>query len=124
MFWQIDWRKSSHSAKVEAAAWKEQNCRRPFPAQSGRRSASGSLMMEVSIIASMVSVVAVFCANLGMVSLASSINDSACRDAARAAAQGGNSANALQLAQAAIKAHATDGYFISQPTINTNNLVY
>jgi hypothetical protein len=72
----------------------------------------------------LLAVVAVLCANVGIMSLASSMNDSACRDAARAAAQASNRTTAISMAQAALKAHSTDGYFVSQPTIDTSDFVY
>lgn len=46
-----------------------------------------------------------------------SMNDRACRDAARAAAQANDSVKAYQLAQAALKSHNTDGFFVTQPVM-------
>lgn len=89
-----------------------------------RKRAKGMAIIELSMIACLLVVLAIVCANVGVVSLASSVIDSACRDAARAAAQASDSAHALALAQAAIRAHRTDGYFISQPTIDTTSFVY
>jgi hypothetical protein len=48
---------------------------------------------------------------------AGTMNDAACRDAARAAGQNNNAASALAAAQAQLKVHATDGRFISQPQL-------
>lgn len=102
--------------------------RRPPAAISSRkkktREVNGHALIELSMIASLLVVLSMLCANVGIVSLASSVNDSACRDAARAAAQASNSGAALKLAQAAIKAHQADGYYITQPTIDTTSFVY
>ncbi len=89
-----------------------------------RSGSVGSAIIELSIIASLLVVITLLCANVGIIALASTINDSACRDAARAAAQASSSSTALKLAQAAIKAHYADGYFVTQPTINTSAFVY
>ncbi len=84
----------------------------------------GSAIIELSMVASVLVVMALLCANLTVVGLATSVNDSACRDAARAAAQASSPGQALSLAQAAIKAHHADGYYISQPTIDSSAFVY
>jgi Flp pilus assembly protein TadG len=89
-----------------------------------RRSVLGHLVIELSMISFLIVVVSVLCANIGIVSLATSLNDAACRDAARAAAQASNSASALKLAQAAIKAHTTDGYYITVPTVDSSSFEY
>jgi hypothetical protein len=52
------------------------------------------------------------------------INDAACRDAARAAAQASDSAKGNAYAVAAVKARVTDGNFISQPTLVQGGFVY
>lgn len=92
--------------------------------EAALRAAEGHVLVELSMITVLLVIVAVLCANVGIMSLASSMNDSACRDAARAAAQASSRTAALNQAQAALKAHKTDGYFVSQPTINTSDFVY
>lgn len=89
-----------------------------------RRIQAGSLTIEVSMIAGFLCVMAAFCSNLGLVTLAASVNDLACRDAARAAAQASTSDVALKMAQAAVLAHTTDGYFITQPTVSSADFVF
>jgi Flp pilus assembly protein TadG len=86
--------------------------------------AHGQVLIELVMIISVIVLIGMLGADIGIVSLASSINDSACRDAARAAAQGSNSTTALALAQAAIKAHTADGYYVTVPTINTSQFIY
>jgi hypothetical protein len=48
-------------------------------------------------------------------------NDSACRDACRAAAQTSNQAAALVAAQIQLGVHANDGLMISQPTLTASS---
>lgn len=84
----------------------------------------GSSIIELGTISSMLVVIAVFCANIGILALGSSINDRACRDAARSAAQASNYATALQMAEAALVAHQADGYFITSPQITASGFVY
>jgi Flp pilus assembly protein TadG len=69
-------------------------------------------------------VVTILSADVGVIMLADSTNDRACRDGARAAAQANNSASALQLAQAAVATHAVNNLFLTSPTVDTSNFVY
>jgi Flp pilus assembly protein TadG len=84
----------------------------------------GSSIIELASILCLLTVVALLCADIGMIALASSLNDQACRDAARAAAQGSNMDEALKMATASVKSHEADGYFITSPTIPEGGLVY
>lgn len=55
------------------------------------------------------------------------VNDRACRDACRAAAQEENAGDAQKAAQVCLKAHKTDGTYVSAPTLltsGTSNFVY
>jgi hypothetical protein len=56
---------------------------------------------------------AVFTADIALLIFACSVNDKACRDVVRAAAQQPTAAQALLFAQAAVKSVPTDGIFIS-----------
>jgi Flp pilus assembly protein TadG len=76
------------------------------------------------MISIFLAIMAMFSADVGIVIFASAVNDRACRDACRAAAQADNYATSLKLAQAAVKAHKGDGYFISQPIVDTSKFVY
>jgi Tfp pilus assembly protein PilE len=88
------------------------------------RQSKGTTIIELSIVAGVLVIVSILCANLGVVSLASTVNDAACRDAARAAAQASDSASSLKLAQTVVLSHQTDGYFITQPTVDSSSFVY
>lgn len=74
-------------------------------------------MVEVAASALFVVVLALLGLDLALAVLGASMNDSACRDAARAAAQANDSSKSLQMAQAALKGHKTDGFFVAQPAI-------
>jgi Flp pilus assembly protein TadG len=88
------------------------------------RPQSGHSLIELGAISMFLSVLVIFSVDIGIMMMASSMNDRACRDAARAAAQADTYANALSLAQTALKSYTADGYFVTQPTISTTNFVY
>ncbi len=80
--------------------------------------------MSFAEVAATAFFVIVFCAlgvDIALLIFGASVNDAACRNGARAAAQGSTSAKASALATAAVNATKTDGYFISQPTITLFN---
>lgn len=89
-----------------------------------RRPSSGHNVIELGCVVLALAVVTVLCVDIGVIMLADSTNDRACRDGARAAAQANNSATALQLAQAAVATHAVNNIFLSNPTVDTANFVY
>jgi hypothetical protein len=68
---------------------------------------------EVAITSFLIICLAAFTADICLLIFACSVNDKACRDVVRAAAQQPNAAQALQFAQASVKNHKTDGIFIS-----------
>ncbi len=84
----------------------------------------GHTLIEVSMLSILFVVIGVLCLDVGYLIMGSEMNDRACRDAARAAAEGDNYATALQLAQTAVVAHRGDGYFVSNPTVNTGSFLY
>jgi hypothetical protein len=88
------------------------------------RNRGGNTIIELATISSLLVVVALFCANIGIVSMGSALNDQACRDACRAAAQGSNLNEATNMARASLKAHVADGYFISTPSIIQGGVFY
>lgn len=53
-----------------------------------------------------------------------SMNDHACRDAARAASAANNRGKAWKLAQGAMKLYQADGYFVTQPTLVPGGFIY
>jgi Flp pilus assembly protein TadG len=89
-----------------------------------RKTTKGHSIIELACVAVFMVVMALLSANIGIVALGASVNDRACRDAARSAAQGSNSTQALALAQAALAAHPADGYFVTQSTLVTADFVY
>lgn len=91
---------------------------------TGRNGASGSTLIELSMLSVLFVVMAVLSLDVGYVLMGSEMNDRACRDAARAAAQGDSYATALQLAQVAVVAHAGDGVFVSNPTVDSGAFSY
>ena len=95
--------------------------------QRPSRSTHGSAFIEIAISFSVMILLAALGLDLTLITLAMFSNDKACRDAARAAAQQTSSAAALTAAQAQLKVHATDGIFVSQPTLTSQaspNFVY
>lgn len=84
----------------------------------------GHTLIELSMLAVLFVVMSVLSLDVGYVIMGSQLNDRACRDAARAAAEADNYAGALDLAQTAVIAHRGDGYFVSSPTVEASDFVY
>jgi len=84
---------------------------------SRRAREAGFTFAEKAIAAVFLIVFATIVFNIAILIISTSINDSACRSATQAARQGSDYTIATSLANAAVKAHRTDGYFISQPAI-------
>jgi hypothetical protein len=83
-------------------------------------------LAEVAATSFLFVMLGVFTANICLLIFGCSINDKACRDVVRAAAQQSTAAKALQFAVASVKNHKTDGFFISTislvgGTINYND---
>ena len=89
-----------------------------------RNRASGHTLIELSMLSVLFVVLAVLSLDIGYLLMGSELNDRACRDAARAAAQGDNYATALQLAQTAVIPHNGDGVFVSTPTVDPSVFTY
>jgi hypothetical protein len=84
-------------------------------------------LIEICISAFLMVAIAAFGLDLTLIMIGLSICDTACRDAARAAAQQSTSAKAIQAAQSQLQVHSTDGYWITQPTLVSTaspNFVY
>lgn len=88
---------------------------------SNSRRSSGFSFAEVAISSFLVLVLAILGINICILVFACSVNDKACRDAVRAAAQQPTSAKAQNFALASIKNHHTDGFFISPITLTNFN---
>ena len=89
--------------------------------RKGRR---GHTLVELSMLSVLFVVMAILSLDIGYVLMGSEVNDRACRDAARAAAQGDNYATALRLAQVAVIPHRGDGVFVSSPTVESGQFLY
>lgn len=94
-------------------------------ARAGNRcSRHGHTLIELSMLSVLFVVMSVLCLDMGYLIMGSQMNDRACRDAARAAADADNYATALQLAQAAVVPHRGDGYFVTNPTVDSSQFLY
>ncbi len=85
------------------------------------RNSKAFSLAEVAVSAFLVMVLAVLSINIAILVFACSVNDKACRDAVRAAAQQPNAAKARVFALASIKNHKTDGFFLSQIQLTNFN---
>lgn len=94
-----------------------------------RRSASarcaGFGFAEIIASSFLIFIMLIFSLDAWFLITAAPMNDYACRDAARAAAQAGDATTAKNLAQAAIQSHATQAsYFVTAPYLDLNSFVY
>lgn len=95
------------------------------PTHSRRqRRSGGHNTIELACVLVAFAIVTVLAIDIGIICLANSTNDTACRDAARAAAQGSNYASALRLAQSAIRQHSASSTYFGAPTIDGAEFVY
>ena len=74
-------------------------------------------LAEVAATSFLFVLLGVFAADICLLIFGCSVNDKACRDVVRAAAQQPTAAQALQFAVASVKNHKTDGFFISTITL-------
>lgn len=86
------------------------------------RSKRASILIELSCSCFMMLVFTILTADIGVLIYGAEFNDRACRDAARAAAQGQDAAQSTQLIRAILKAHQGDGNYVKVPTLQ--NLIY
>jgi hypothetical protein len=89
-----------------------------------RRSRRGNHVVELACVLIAFAIVAVLCVDIGIVCLAASTNDQACRDACRAAAQGSDYASSLRLAQASLRSHAVNSPYFGTPTLDISEFEY
>lgn len=78
---------------------------------------SGSSIIELAATGFILSVMAVISLNIGILIFAAWMNDAACRDAARAAAQQSNENNAKAAAVLAAKQFGSDSSIIAHPVV-------
>ncbi len=89
--------------------------------RSASRMISGTSFPEVAASSFLIILLAVFTADISLIIFAVSVNDKACRDVVRAAAQQSTAAKAMIFAHASVKNHQTDGIFISPITLTALN---
>jgi Flp pilus assembly protein TadG len=82
-----------------------------------QRSERGDLVIELAVGSFLFLVFSLMSFDLGLLVFCAELNDRACRDAARAAAQGSDLTTATRLAKAALLAHSPIISYMSQPTI-------
>jgi hypothetical protein len=75
------------------------------------------VLIELSCACFMMVVFTILTADMGVLIYGAEFNDRACRDAARAAAQGQDVQQSTQLIKAILKAHQGDGNYITAPTL-------
>lgn len=90
--------------------------------KSKPRSNRASVLLELSCSCFIMLVFTILSADLGVLIYGAEFNDRACRDAARAAAQGQDAQQSTRLIRAILKAHQGDGNYITAPTLQ--HLVY
>lgn len=83
------------------------------------RRKKGSALVEFSAFAFLFFVFSILAVHIAVVLYGAYFNDRACRDAARAAAQGMDGTQATKLATSVLKAHATPGTFLQTPILKT-----
>jgi hypothetical protein len=88
------------------------------------RNKRAGAILELGLIASLLVVITLFCTDVVVLMLGSGVNERACRDAARMAAEGTTYNQALVLAQVATKAYQGDGYFVTTPVVDVASFVY
>lgn len=84
-----------------------------------RRNRNGSVLLEFTCGACLLAIAALIGVNIGLVAFAASWNSTACRDAARAAAQQSTPDAARRAAQAAITRFSVNSPILTSPELNT-----
>lgn len=82
-----------------------------------RRNAKGSSLAEVAIASIILIVMALFALNIGTALVCFGLNDRACRDAARAAAQGQTKIEAENLAKQILQSYKQNGTLATTPIL-------
>jgi hypothetical protein len=86
--------------------------------QSKLRSQKGDLIVEVTVGSFLLSIFAIIAVHVGLMIFGAFMNDTACRDACRAAAQGNTQAQATTLANTILLSHKQNvTTFISTPIL-------
>ncbi len=87
---------------------------------------TGVITIEFAVGSLFLIVLTALAINITLLMLAYEVNDRACRNACRAAAQQDNSTNARNAATVVVRNVGVDGYFLRKPTMDTSgsNFVY
>lgn len=82
------------------------------------RSQKGTAFVDLAFASGLMIAMAIFCLNICVMMMTYGVNDRACRDAARAAAQGTNAVEAEKLARTILRTYQrSTGNFLAPPTI-------
>jgi Flp pilus assembly protein TadG len=81
------------------------------------RSKKGMAALELAMTCGIIVAMSLVCLDVCFLVVASSVNDRACRDAARAASQQDSAAKAQDAARAALMIHRTQSNLVGQPTL-------
>lgn len=88
------------------------------------RKQSGLAALELAMISFLGIIMVCIALDLGLMMLGNQQLDRATRDAARAAASQPDAVNALKAANAVLKTHKADGFWVQDPTIEPGTFVY
>jgi hypothetical protein len=83
------------------------------------RTRGGSLVLELTACTFLFTFFAILAVHVGTMIFGAFVNDRACRDAARAAAQGKTLAQATLLAKAVLVSHKQTNSFLASPNLQT-----
>ncbi len=81
------------------------------------RNCKGTGLAEIAMASLIMIGMALFALNIGAAMISYGVNDRACRDAARAAAQGGSSVEAQNLASKILQSYAQNGNLLRTPSL-------
>ncbi|CAN5462157.1 hypothetical protein BH10CYA1_BH10CYA1_46550 [soil metagenome] len=79
------------------------------------------MFIDLVLTTMLVSALGAIGANAAVIILACNINDAACRDATRAAAQTTSATQALMAAQTQLTIHSTGSSFVTQPELSSSS---
>ncbi len=88
------------------------------------RNKKGGAILEFAVVCVLLIVMTLFCLNMLILAIGSSLTERACRDAARMSAQCNNYQDSLLLAKTAVNCYRGDGYFVSSPIVDVSKFVY
>ncbi len=84
----------------------------------------GQTMIELASIMVCMVPLMLLALDISLLTLAAAVNDHACRDAARAAAQTKDYTAGLSAARAIVSSYPSNSFILTKPTVLTNSFVY